>query len=237
MKIPKHIAFILDGNGRWAKERGLKRSAGHEEGFKNLRSLCKYILNKGVDVLSVYAFSCENFKRSKEEVDYLMNLFIRGMKGYADDLHKEGIKVLFSGIRKEPLPKNVIDAMYAMEEKTKDNTKGIFNVCINYDGQQEILDATNKLIDDVNKGDLEVPITREMFNSYLYQDLPPVDLVIRTSGENRLSGFMLWQASYAEFYFPKKYFPDFKEEDFDEALEVYNKRERRFGKEEASDEE
>ena len=237
MKIPKHIAFILDGNGRWAKERGLKRSAGHEEGFKNLRSLCKYILSKGVEVLSVYAFSCENFKRSKEEVDYLMNLFMRGIKSYSEELHKEGVKVIFSGIRKAPLPDDVIKSMNMMEEKTKNNTNGIFNICINYDGQQEILDATNRIIEDVNNGVIKETITRDLFNSYLYQELPPVDLVIRTSGENRLSGFMLWQSSYAEFYFPKKYFPDFKEEDFDEALEVYNKRERRFGKEEASDEE
>lgn len=231
MKIPRHVAFILDGNGRWAKERGLKRSAGHEEGFKNLRSLCKYILSKGVEVLSVYAFSCENFKRSKEEVDYLMNLFIRGMKQYSEELNKEGIKVVFSGIRKSPLPENVIKSMSYMEDLTKDNTKGIFNICINYDGQEEILDATRKIIEDVKNSNLDEPITRELFNKYLYQELPPVDYVIRTSGENRLSGFMLWQSSYAEFYFPKKYFPDFKNDDFDEALEVYNNRERRFGKE------
>ena len=237
MKIPKHIAFILDGNGRWAEERGLKRSAGHEEGFKTLRTLCKYILSKGVKVLSVYAFSCENFKRSQEEVDYLMNLFIRGIKSYSEDLHKEGVKVIFSGIRKAPLPDNVIKSMNEMEEKTKNNTNGIFNICINYDGQQEILDATNRLIEDSKNGKINEPITRELFNSYLYQDLPPVDYVIRTSGENRLSGFMLWQSSYAEFYFPKTYFPDFKEKDFDEALEVYNNRERRFGKEKSDNNE
>ncbi len=236
MKIPNHIAFILDGNGRWAKERGLKRSAGHEEGFNNLRVLCKYILSKGVKVLSVYAFSCENFKRSKEEVDYLMNLFIRGFKGYFKELHKENVKIVFSGIKKSPLPDKVIKAMNEMEELTKNNTKAIFNICINYDGRQEILDATNKLIEDVNKGVIKAPIDTDLFNSYLYQDLPPVDFMIRTSGENRLSGFMLWQSSYAEFYFPDKYFPDFKNEDFDIALEVYNKRERRFGKEEASHE-
>lgn len=231
MKIPKHIAFILDGNGRWAQERGLKRSAGHEEGFKTLRKICKYILKRGVEVLSVYAFSCENFNRSKEEVDYLMDLFIRGIKSYSEELHKENIKVLFSGIRKEPLPIKVINNMNEMEEKTKNNTKGIFNICINYDGQQEIVDATNNLIADINKGVIKEPIDKEILNRYLYQELPPVDLVIRTSGEQRLSGFMLWQSSYAEFYFPKKYFPEFTEEDFDIALDVYNNRDRRFGKE------
>ena len=145
--------------------------------------------------------------------------------------------MIFSGIRKDALPESVIKAMGEMEEKTKNNSKGIFNVCINYDGQQEILDATNRIIEDVNNGVIKEPITKDTFNGYLYQELPPVDFMIRTSGENRLSGFMLWQSSYAEFYFPKKYFPDFKEEDFDEALEVFNSRERRFGKERAKENE
>ena len=237
MNIPKHVAIILDGNGRWAEERGLKRSAGHEEGFKTLRTLGKYILNKGVKVLSVYAFSCENFKRGKEEVDYLMDLFVRAFKSYADELNKEGIKVLFSGIRKYPLPAKVIKVMQNMENKTKNNTKGIFNVCINYDGQQEILDANNRLLEDIKNKEIKGPITKEIFNQYLYQNLPPVDYVIRTSGEQRLSGFMLWQSSYAEFYFPEVYFPDFKEKEFDVALEVFNRRQRRFGKERVENEE
>jgi undecaprenyl diphosphate synthase len=235
--LPTHIGIIMDGNGRWAKNRGLVRSLGHKKGAENLEKLLEHIFNLGIKYVSVYAFSTENFKRDKEEVDYLMNLFIRGIKSYSEELHKEGVKVIFSGIRKSPLPENVIKSMNDMEQKTKNNTKGIFNICINYDGQQEIIDATNRLIEDTKSGKINEPITRELFNSYLYQDLPPVDFVIRTSGENRLSGFMLWQSSYAEFYFPKTYFPDFKEKDFDEALEVYNNRERRFGKEEASDEE
>lgn len=230
MKIPKHVAFILDGNGRWAKERGLSRSAGHEAGFKNLKKLCKYILSKKVEVLSVYAFSTENFKRSKEEVDYLMNLMVRGVKECAKELTKEKIKIVFSGMRKAPLPKKVIDIINDIENQTKDNQKGIFNICINYDGQQEIIDATLKIADDINNGVIKTELTKEIYNKYLYQDLPPIDLLIRTSAENRLSGFMLWQASYAEFYFPKTYFPDFKEKDFDIALEEYNRRERRFGK-------
>ena len=230
MNIPNHVAFILDGNGRWAKERGMTRSEGHQAGFDNLYELCKYIINKGVKVFSVYAFSVENFKRSKQEVDFLMNLFVKGFKKYEKDLNKENIKIVFSGIRKSPLPEDVIRVMNEVEENTKNNTKGIFNICINYDSQYEIVDATKKIIEDVKSGKLDIEnITKEVFNSYLYQELPPIDLLIRTSGENRLSGFMLWQASYAEFYFPKIHFPAFKCEDFDEALEIYNTRDRRFG--------
>lgn len=230
MNIPKHVAFILDGNGRWAQERGLSRSKGHEEGYKNLRSLSKYILSKGIEVFSIYAFSTENFGRSKEEVDSLMNLILVGVKKYAKEFSKENIKIVFSGIRDYPLPKDVIEVMNDVEEQTKDNSRGIFNICINYDGQQEIVDASNKIVADINNGNLKLPISKEVFNKYLYQELPPIDLLIRTSAENRLSGFMLWQASYAEFYFPKTYFPDFKAKDFDIALEEYNKRDRRFGK-------
>lgn len=230
MNIPKHVAFILDGNGRWAQSRGLSRSEGHKAGFENLHELCKYIIKQGVEVFSVYAFSVENFKRSKEEVDFLMNLFVKGFKKYEKSLNKENIKIVFSGRRTSPLPKNVIKVMNEVEENTKNNTKGIFNICINYDSQCEIIDATKKILEDVEKNIItKDDITKEVFNSYLYQNLPPIDLLIRTSGENRLSGFMLWQASYAEFYFPETHFPAFEEKDFDKALEVYNTRDRRFG--------
>lgn len=230
MNIPNHVAFILDGNGRWAKDRGLTRSEGHQEGFENLRELCKYIINKGVKVFSVYAFSVENFKRSKQEVDFLMNLFAKGFKKYEKEMNKENIKIVFSGIRKSPLPDDVLKIIEEVEETTKNNTKGIFNICINYDSQCEIVDATKKIIEDVKSGKLDFSdITKEVFNGYLYQELPPIDLLIRTSGENRLSGFMLWQASYAEFYFSEIHFPAFKSKDFDKALEIYNTRDRRFG--------
>lgn len=230
MNIPNHVAFILDGNGRWAKERGMSRSEGHQAGFENLHELCKYIINKGVKVFSVYAFSVENFKRSKQEVDFLMNLFAKGFKKYEKEMNKENIKIVFSGIRKSPLPDDVLRILEEVEETTKNNTKGIFNICINYDSQHEIVDATKKIIEDVKAGKIDSDdITKELFNSYLYQELPPIDLLIRTSGENRLSGFMLWQASYAEFYFPEIHFPAFKSKDFDKALEIYNTRDRRFG--------
>ncbi|MBE6156051.1 MAG: di-trans,poly-cis-decaprenylcistransferase [Firmicutes bacterium] len=230
MNIPNHVGFILDGNGRWAQAQGLTRSEGHQAGFESLRKLSKYIFDKGVKVLSVYAFSTENFKRSKQEVDFLMNLFVKKFQEYGKDLNKENVKVVFSGIRKAPLPMEVIKIIGEVEALTINNTKGTLNICINYDGQWEIVDATKKIIADISEGKLkQEDINKELFNRYLYQELPPIDLLIRTSGENRLSGFMLWQASYAEFYFPSIHFPAFTEKDFDEALAIYNNRDRRFG--------
>ena len=223
LKIPNHVAIIMDGNGRWAKERGLGRSMGHQEGYKTLKKISKYILNKGVKILTVYAFSTENFKRSKEEVDFLMNLFIKGFKKDHSFFNKENIKVIFSG-RKEPLREDVLNAMHSLEEQTKNNTNGILNICLNYGGRAEIVDAVNKII---AKGVED--ITEETFNNYLYHNLPDVDLLIRTSGELRISNFLLWQISYAEMSFPKCYFPDFKEKEFDKCLLEYNHRDRRFG--------
>ena len=226
LKIPTHVGFILDGNGRWATERGLSRSEGHQAGFDNLVNLSKYIFNRGVKVLSVYAFSTENFKRSKMEVDFLMNLFVKAFKEYAKELKKHDVKVVFSGRRLEPLPKKVIEVMEEAEEMTKDCTSGILNICVNYGGHAEIVDAVKNIVNDNVKVE---DINEELFNKYLYQDLPPVDLLIRTSGELRISNFLLWQLAYAEFYFPNIYFPAFNENDFEDALLVYNKRDRRFG--------
>ena len=230
IKIPCHVGIIMDGNGRWAKERGLNRSKGHEAGYKTLKTTAKYILDSGVKVLSVFAFSTENFNRPKEEVDFLMNLFIYF---YSTDIklnqvvntffNKENIKVVFSG-RKEPLKKDVIEAMEYLSESTKNNTKGILNICLNYGGRSEIVDAVNHIIKDNLK-----EVDEEVINNYLYNKLPDIDLLIRTSGEVRISNFMLWQLSYAELYFPKCYFPDFNQEEFDKALLEYTKRDRRFG--------
>lgn len=221
--IPNHVAIILDGNGRWAKERGLKRTEGHREGYKTLKKISKYILHKGTKYLSVFAFSTENFNRPKEEVDYLMNLFIKGFKNDTWYFNKENIRVVFSG-RKEKLSKEVLEAMDIMEKDTLNNTGGILNICLNYGGRAEIVDAVNKIIKDKKES-----ITEEEFKKYLYQDLPDIDLMIRTSGEIRISNFMLWQLSYAELYFPNCYFPDFLEKEYDKALTEYTKRDRRFG--------
>lgn len=229
LKIPQHVAIILDGNGRWATSRGLSRSEGHKAGFDNLKTLCEYILSKGIKILSVYAFSTENFKRSKEEVNFLMELFLKKFTKEFDFCIKKNIKVIFSG-RKDPLPGKVYQSMQKIKEKTKNNTGGIFHICLNYGGHAELIDACKKITNDclnkkININDLD----EKMFHKYLYNDLPPIDFMIRTSGECRISNFMLWQLSYAEFYFPDTYFPDFNKEAFDKAILVYNKRDRRFG--------
>ena len=223
IKIPTHVGIILDGNGRWAKEKGLKRTDGHLAGYKNLLKLSKYILNTGTKYLSVFAFSTENFNRPQEEVDYLMDLFIKGFKRDGHYFKDENIKVIFSG-RSDKLSNKVLSSMKEMEEVTKNNTLGVLNICLNYGGRSEIVDAVNKIIDTGIKN-----ITEEDFKHYLYNDLPDIDFMIRTSGEVRISNFMLWQLSYAELYFPKCYFPDFNESEYKKALEEFTKRDRRFG--------
>lgn len=228
-KIPNHVGVILDGNGRWASERGLKRSEGHKEGFETLKILASHALKRGVKVLSVFAFSTENFKRSQEEVDYLMNLFIKGFNDNIKNFNKENIKIVFSG-RKEPLRDDVYDAMMKLQTETVNNTGGVLNICLNYGGQAEIVDATKKIVAEVKEGNLNIEdLNEEMFSKFLYNELPPIDFLIRTSGEIRISNFMLYSLAYAEMYFPNTYFPDFKEEEFDKALDAYNKRDRRFG--------
>lgn len=225
LNIPNHVAIIVDGNGRWAKERSLSRLKGHDAGYRNLKKLGKYILSKGVKVLSVYVFSTENFKRDSEEVDHLMDLFVLMYQRDKNFFMKNNIKVVFSG-RNEPLPKRVIHARDKLSELTKDNTGGILNVCLNYGGRAEIVDACRRIIDDrVGSSDVD----EVLFSHYMYQDLPDVDLMIRTSGEIRLSNFLLWELSYAELYFSPIKFPDFDENDFDEVILEYNRRDRRFG--------
>lgn len=223
IKIPNHVGIILDGNGRWAKEKGLKRTAGHLAGYKNLLDISKYIFDKGTKYLSVFAFSTENFNRPQEEVDYLMDLFIKGFSRDSNFFNKENVKVIFSG-KRDKLNDKVLAAMDKMVEDTKNNTKGTVNICLNYGGRSEIVDAVNKIVNDGVKD-----ITEDTFKKYLYHDLPDIDFMIRTSGEIRISNFMLWQISYAELYFPKCYFPDFNHLEYDKALIEYTKRDRRFG--------
>jgi undecaprenyl diphosphate synthase len=225
LKIPNHVAIIVDGNGRWAKNRNLPRMKGHDAGFKTLKKICKYALSRGVKVMSLYVFSTENFKRSKDEVDHLMDLFVLMFQKEKNFFIENDIKVVFSGAD-APLPKKVIKLRDKLAELTKDNKNGIVNICINYGGRREIVDATKKIIDEGIKSE---DITEELFEKHLYQELPPVDLMIRTSGELRISNFLLWQLAYAEFYFPGILFPDFTEADFDDAILAYNKRDRRFG--------
>ncbi len=223
--IPNHVAIIMDGNGRWAKKRNLPRSLGHKAGSENLKKLGLHIFKRGVRVLSVYAFSTENFKRSPEEIDYLMNLFVKNFKKELKVFAENNIRVVFSG-RKEPLRSDVLEAMDEVVEATKENTGGIFNICLNYGSQYEIVDAVKRIVSE--KKDVS-ELTPKEFEKYLYQELPPVDFLIRTSGEYRLSNFMMYQLAYAEFYFTDCLFPDFNDEKFDEALQDFQNRDRRFG--------
>lgn len=224
-KLPLHVGIIMDGNGRFAEALGKNRSFGHEAGSRNLKKLATYIYQKGIKYLSVYAFSTDNFKRSEAEVSFLMNLFVKVFKNNFAFLMDLDVKVVFSG-RKDNLPPAVIESMDYIVEKTKNNQSGVFNVCLNYGSCEEIVDACKKIIAQNVAVD---SLTKESFYHYLYQDLPPLDLVIRTSGEYRLSNFMLYQSSYAEYYFAKKNFPEFSEEDFELALDEYRRRKRRFG--------
>lgn len=230
VKIPNHVAIILDGNGRWAQERGLSRSAGHKEGFDNLVSLSEHVFKTGVKVLSVYAFSTENFKRSKEEVDFLMKLFKNKFREYAEKLKESDIRVVFSGGRGEPVEKELVKIIEYCEDITKDCKRGTMNICFNYGSHLEITEAFKRMHNDINNNVISVnDINEDMIYHYMFQDLPPVDFLIRTSGEVRLSNFMLYQMSYAEMYFPDTYFPAFNGEEFDKALVEYTKRDRRFG--------
>lgn len=229
LNLPVHVGIIMDGNGRWAKKRGLARSLGHSAGAKNLKKLLRHIYKRGIKYVSVYAFSTENFKRSKEEVDYLMKLFIKMFKTNAKEFIKDKIKVVFSGSRNN-LSEELNNAMDDLEEKTKDFENGIFNVCLNYGGRSEIIDATKKIAKLVKDGKLAIEdIDEEVLDNNMYNRLPDLDFVIRTSGEMRTSNFMPWQSTYAEYYFPDTLFPDFDEKQFDIAIEEFQKRSRRFG--------
>ena len=224
LKIPNHVGIIVDGNGRWATSQGLKRSAGHKKGAENLEKLVLYILSKGIKVVSLYVFSTENFKRSEEEVGYLMNLFI---KGFTKDRHyffDNNVKVVFSG-RKEPLKDNVYKAMMELEEATKNCDGGILNICLNYGGQAEMVDTCKKLCKLYKEDKIDIDsLNEEGMYKYLYNDLGSVDLMIRTSGECRISNFMLYNIAYAELYFTSTCFPDFDNDEFDKALLDYKNR-------------
>lgn len=229
-RFPTHVAIIVDGNRRWAKQRMLPVSVGHKAGFDRLREITRYAVgDRGVFVLSLYVFSTENFSRDAKEVGYLMDLFANNFRTIADELNERGCKVLFSG-RREGLQQRVLDAMDYMMDLTKDNEKGIVNFCLNYGSHAELTDATRAIAAEVKAGTLEPEaIDEKVIEKHLYRDLPPVDLMIRTSGEERLSNFLLWQCAYAEFYFTPTLFPDFTKDCFDEALSVYARRDRRMG--------
>ena len=222
-RFPTHVAIIVDGNRRWAKQRLMPVSLGHKAGFDRLREITRYAVgDRGVFVLSLYVFSTENFSRDAKEVGYLMDLFANNFRTIADEMNERGCKVLFSG-RREGLQQRVMDL-------TKDNDKGIVNFCLNYGSHAELTDAMRAIAGEVKAGTLQPEdINEKTIESHLYRDLPPVDLMIRTSGEERLSNFLLWQCAYSEFYFTPVLFPDFTKECFDKALEEYARRDRRMG--------
>ena len=230
MKI-NHLGIIVDGNGRWAKERGLSRSEGHKAEAEALRKIILYLSHeKLVNYLSLYVFSTENFGRPADEVNYLMELFLKWFTTVKKEYLNENIKIYFSG-RKEYLRSDIVDAMNALESETADNDGLIVNLCLSYGGRAEIVDATKNIVRKFANNEITInDIDEELFAKNLYHELPDIDFLIRTSGESRISNFMLWQISYAEFYFPKVYFPDFDTKELDKAFKEYESRDRRFGK-------
>ena len=222
----EHIGIIMDGNGRWAKSRGLPRLMGHQAGVKTVERIVRAAKELAVPCLSLYAFSTENWKRPKEEVTGLMSLFRYYMTMKLDELDRENVKLSFAG-QLAALPDPVLESLRNAERKTQDNKALRLVICLNYGGRQEILDAVNKMLAD----GLRPPVTEQIMKNYLYlPDLPDPDLLIRTSGELRMSNFWLWQGSYSEYYFTDKYWPDFDKADLEAAISNYYLRDRRYGK-------
>lgn len=226
-EVPKHVAIIMDGNRRWAKEHGVPSLRGHQKGQETLHRLTKYAFGHGVEYLSVYAFSTENWQRTQDEVGYLMRQVAKALTEYTDEFVAEGARIVFLGAR-DDLDAKVRNAIEQAEAATANNDKATLAVCFNYGGQQEIVDTTKALI---GAGIPAADINPELFAQKLYQpDVPPIDLLIRTGGEQRLSNFMLWRAAYAELAFTDTLWPDFSDEEFAGHLADYAGRARRFGK-------
>lgn len=226
IRVPTHVAIIMDGNGRWAKQRRLPRQAGHRAGVENLRRVIEACIEFGIKILTIYAFSTENWGRPESEVRGLMRIFRRVLDQELDELHAQGVCLHHLGDLggiDPALQKKVLHAT----DLTKDNDRLILNVAFNYGGRAEILHAVKEMLaDDISAAEL----TEELFSSYLFtHDLPDPDLVIRTSGELRVSNFLIWQAAYAEFYAASEYWPDFGREQLYQALVAYSQRERRYG--------
>lgn len=227
--VPVHVGVIMDGNGRWAKKRGFPRKMGHREGAKNFRTITRHAKAVGVQYITFYAFSTENWKRPKDEVDAIMELFEKYLDEVRDFV-EENIRIRFIGDR-SALSESLQKKMASVEEDSKDFTAMTLVLAINYGGRDEICHAVKTLAQKVKDGVLEPEdITQDMIEKNLYtEEIPPLDLVIRPSGEQRLSNFMIWQAAYAEFYYTNILWPDFKKEDFDKAVLAYSERNRRFG--------
>jgi len=230
--LPKHIAIIMDGNGRWAKERGLPRTAGHREGTKSVKEIVRACGEFGIEVLTLFAFSSENWLRPKREINALMYYFNDALERQVEELAKNNVRFQSIGKREhfsQPLQKRIIKA----EKRTEHNTGMRFILALDYGARQEIADAAMRFCEAVLRQETtpQELIDEDALRKYLYtKDIPDPDFLIRTSGEMRLSNFLLWQLSYAELYFVKKYWPDFKKKDLEEAIKEFQSRQRRFGK-------
>lgn len=222
----KHLGIIMDGNRRWAKARGLPTLEGHRRGYDKLKEVGEWCLNQGIEVLTVYAFSIENWKRTQEEVSYLMDLIHRAVTVEIDEFMKRDIRVRVIG-RRDGLSEKMRLAVDQVWERTHNNRRGLLQLAINYGGHAEIVDAVRKIC---LSGTRAEEINEKIIEANLYApDVPPPDLIIRTSGEQRLSGFLIWESAYSEFYFTQTHWPDFSENDLQAALDWYEGRERRYG--------
>lgn len=225
--VPQHVAIIMDGNGRWAKSRGLPRSAGHRQGTENLRQILRAAVEFGVEILTIYAFSTENWSRPRKEVRLLMRILEMVIDRELKELHQNGVQIRHIG-ELDGIPRRLQDKVREACERTCDNQKLILNVAFNYGGRDEIVHAVQEII---SQGIPAEDITEDLISSHLYTSgLPDPDLIIRTSGEFRLSNFLIWQGSYSEYYTTPTYWPDFDKEEFRKALIAYTQRNRRFGK-------
>jgi len=229
-KIPRHVAIIVDGNGRWAEKRGLPRSAGHREGAKTVKRIIELAYDLGIRYLTFFAFSSENWSRPKEEVDELMKLYLDYLKSAENETNDKNVRVKIIGSR-DGLSRELIDHIDKVEKNTQNKDKMTLVIALNYGGRQDILQAVKKIVDDVQEGVLDKDsITEKDIQNRLYtEDIPDPDLMIRTSGEMRISNFLIWQCSYTEFYFSEVLWPDFREKHFKDALIDYQRRNRRFG--------
>lgn len=224
-RTPEHVAIIMDGNGRWAGKRGLPRLAGHKEGVRAVERTIRAAADAKIPYLSLYAFSTENWKRPKAEIEGLMGLFRYYLKFKVSELKENGVRLIFSG-RIQGLPDDLAVEMQSVEKMTSRNKRITVMICVNYGGRQEIVDSVNRILE---KGKC-AKVTEEMISASMYQPhLPDPDLVIRSSGETRLSNFLLWQTAYSELYFTEVLWPDFSVEDLHKALDQYSGRERRYG--------
>ena len=230
-RLPKHLAIIMDGNGRWAKQQGLLRALGHESGTKSVKVIIEASAKLGIEFLTLYAFSTENWNRPKLEVETLMKVLINSLKKELTTLQKNNIKLNAIG-NLEKLPKSAQKELLDVIDKTKDNTQMTLTLALSYGSREELVSAVKNICSKVKNNIISIDtIDDSIINEHLYtQNLPDVDLLIRTSGEHRISNFLLWQIAYAELYFTDILWPGFKEQDLYEAIISYQKRERRFGK-------